>query len=386
MSQQVELRASQIVKNTTNLTLRDVDVKSTQYEKLKKSIGEPKYKEITKPDGSVEKVKVAEHGLLNPISVRPVPGEPGKYALIDGGHRHAAWQELFGDSLPIPALVKDYNEVQTMEAQIEGNFHVKKTRPAEYTRQIKRLLTMYPNRSIEEQASRLHMDSATLRQWFGLLKLKGTKFETRPDPDNPGETIEVSAIQLAVDTGELPLSAAFVISTAGDADENHDAFWAAKQDEFFAAALQAKSTPQGTAKFCMDATQTIKDIKKKFREQKDPNSVEFATPPVMRKLGELKIELTRQREANEADGGNEELVKQVTELKQSYPEAVSAIRRAGYLGGIEYCLQQDPETLAARKKKHDEDAAARKEAQEEKKAGPKAAALARSAGMFGRRI
>lgn len=382
----IEVKASQIVKNSTNLTLREVDRTSKEFDQLKRSIGTPKIREVTHPDGKLERVQVAPHGMLNPISIRPLPGEPGKYALVDGGHRHAVWSELFGDALPIPAYVVDLNEVQTMEAQIEANFHVKKTRPAEYTRQIKRLLETYPLRSIEEQADRLHMDPATLRQWFGLLNLKGTKFVTKKN--NDGEEVEISAIAEAVDDGELPLSAAFVISTARDSVPEHQEFWNKKQDELFEAALAASKSrqPQAVAKFCMEATAAIKEIKKAFREQKNPNDVEVQTPPVSRKLGEMKIELSRQGEAVLTDRSNEDLQKQIADLAKAYPEALSAVRREGYFHGVQFALQVDEQTLVERKRQKEEQMQHAKEAREEKKAGSKATAIARSTGMFGKRL
>lgn len=379
----IELRASQIVKNATTLTLREVVTTDNNFALLKKSIGTPKIREVALPGGGMQRDQVSPHGMLNPISVRPL-GEPGRYALIDGGHRLAAWTELFGDSLPIPAFVVDLNDVQTMEAQIEGNFHVKKTKPAEYVRQIKRLLEAYPLRSIEEQAARLHMEPATLRQWFGLMKLTGTEFVEKTDAD--GQPVQRSKIQDAVDTGELPLSAAFVISTANDADPTHQQFWAEKQTEFFHEALARKETPQGVAKFCMESTAAIKEIKKAFREKRDPNAATIETPPVVRKLGELKVELARQSEAVLSNEGNDTLRKQVEELAAAYPDALKAVRQEGYLAGVQYCLQVDPETIAERRRQKEEAIQKRKESQDDKKAGSKATSIARSAGMFGRKL
>lgn len=385
--QLINIKASQIVKNATTLTLREVDTKSKEYEQIKRSIGEPRVRETTLPDGTVKREVVCPHGLLNPISVRPLPGEPGKYALVDGGHRHAAWTELFGDALPIPAQVIDLNEIQTMEAQIEGNFHVKKTRPAEYVKQIKRLMETYPLRTIEEQAERLHMDPATLRQWFGLLNLAGTRW--REEKDDQGEVISrKSEIAIATDEGRLPLSAAFVISTASSKREDEKDFWNKKQDELFDAALAASDSrqPQAIARFCMEATATIREIKKKLKEGKSAENVQVETQPVSRRLGEMKIELQRQTEVILANKADKQLQASIAELAQAYPDALRAVRQDGYFDGIRYALQVDDETVAQRKKEKEEQLAAKKEKQDEKKAGSKAAALSRSAGMFGRRL
>ena len=379
----IELRVSQIKKNSKDLTLRDVVLTEKAFELLKQSIGSPKIREVTLPDGSIRREQVSPHGLLNPVCVRPL-AVPGEYALVDGGHRVAAWHELFGDSLPIPAFVVDLNDIQTMEAQIEGNFHVKKTKPAEYVRQIKKLLGAYPLRSIEEQAERLHMEPATLKQWFGLLKLTGTEYVTRKDSD--GNDVQRSRIQEAVDSNELPLSAAFVISGCHDADQDHKDFWAAKQTEFFHEALARKDTPQGVMKFCMETLAAIKEIKKKFREGKDPNSVQIETPPVIRKMGELKVELSRQGETVLANAADDTLQKSIEELAKAYSKELTAVRQEGYLAGVQYCLQIDAETIAERRRQKEEAIAARKEAQEDKKAGTKVASIARSAGMFCRKL
>lgn len=382
----IEVRASQIVKNATNVTLREVDTKSLEYKQIKESIGAPKVSETHDTQGNVVRRQTSPHGMLNPISIRPCPGQPGEYALVDGAHRHTAWQELFGDSLPIPAYLIDLNDLQTMEAQIEGNFHVKKTKPAEYVKQIKRLLQANPMRTISEQAARLHMEPATLTQWFGLLKLKGTRFVERPDPENPGQTKQVSIMHVAVDDGSLPLSAAFVISTASSSVDEQQDFWNKKQDELFDAAIVAKTTPQGVQKFCADATVVIKEQKKALKEKRDPNAIEVIAPPVPRKLGEMKIELGRQQEAVLTDQENEDIQKQIEELAKTYPDAVQAISRQAYLNGIEFALQVDTETIAERKRQKEEQLKARKEAQDEKKGGDKATAISRSSGMFGRRL
>lgn len=380
--QLIELRCSQILKNATTQALRDPVTTSTDFAKLKESIRQPRFVEQQDPTtGNIIRKQVAPHGLLNPISVRPIPGNSAQFALIDGGHRYAAWLELFGDAVPIPAYCINMTDVQAMEAQIEGNFHVKKTKPAEYSRQILRLLTAFPLRTIEDQADRLHMDAATLKQWLGLTNLTGLKYIEKENGQ------KVSAIQEAVDNGGLKLSAAFVISTAHDGVPTRKQFWAEKQQEYFEAALAAQDTPQGVARFCAETTQAIKELKKILKAGGDPALAPSDTPvPVSRKISEMKVEVARTAELVAANRANADLQKQITELASTYPEACAAINSMGYLGGLEFAVQIDSETVERKKQEKAQALAARKEASEERKAGTKATTVARSTGMFGRRL
>ena len=50
---------------------------------------------VIENEGMIELTEsIAEHGILNPLLVRPLEGEDGKYEIISGHRRYAAAQKL----------------------------------------------------------------------------------------------------------------------------------------------------------------------------------------------------------------------------------------------------------------------------------------------------
>ncbi len=126
----------------------------------------------------VESIKA--RGILNPISVREVPiqadgtkpvSAEGEtiYALVDGLHRYSA--AIAAGLTTIPVNILNLDEAQTYEAQIIANVHKKETRPAEYAKQIQRIMGLYPTRTISEQAAQLGKQPSWLKQILGLGQL-----------------------------------------------------------------------------------------------------------------------------------------------------------------------------------------------------------------------
>jgi ParB/RepB/Spo0J family partition protein len=132
---------------------------------------------------------IADWGILNPILVRPSGRFPGKYDVADGFYRVTAAREA--GRTPLPCLVKDLTDDDLLAIQIQANALRPETTPAEYARQVKKIIEAHPGVGLPEISSRiLHKNPQWVRETLGLLNLR-------------------KDYQLAVDRGEVPLGSAY---------------------------------------------------------------------------------------------------------------------------------------------------------------------------------
>ena len=349
----------QIVRNDTSITLRGVDKDSVAFQHLVQSIKAPRVDETGRT--------TCDHGLILPIAVRPIEGRPGKYALIDGLQRFTAWQEAFGTSKPIPVVIQEATDDQVLEMQVEANALKTDTKIADYANQILRILDHHPERSLAEQAERLHVEEAWLKSVLSLTKLP-------------------VAIKEAVNEKKIPVSVGYVLArfTEGGVNKNPERkdFWEEKQSEWLDHYYKVKDEAQGLQRWMGDCATALKQIKKDLKDNKDPSQAGQDVAPsfTMRKKTELEIELTRVSDDLDSNPFNFDAFS--SSANDPTKKALNFAFQKGYLACLQYVGQVDPDTLSARKAAMDAKQAERKEVQEQKKAGKKSETLARSKGLF----
>lgn len=120
--------------------------------------------------GLIESMRI--NGFMGSIVVRVRKDEDTGaeyYELCDGLHRFSAAKEA-GLSV-IGVDIKELDDDQILEAQIMGNFHKIETKPVEYSKALKRILTRNPLMTEPELASRLGVGSTFIRQRLSLNKI-----------------------------------------------------------------------------------------------------------------------------------------------------------------------------------------------------------------------
>ena len=135
---------------------------------------------------------VAVYGFTSSISVRQSIEWPGRFEIIEGVHRFSVAKDL---RLPeMPCIIKnDISDDQLLILQIQGNAQTVPTKPVEYARQIKQLLTRKPGMEINELAVTLKKSPKWISTLLGLLKLP-------------------ESLQKIVDRGDMPLISGYMLS------------------------------------------------------------------------------------------------------------------------------------------------------------------------------
>jgi len=134
---------------------------------------------------------IEAEGFWNSIAVRPAKDE-GNYEIIDGLYRHTCARELGLKS--IPCIIKyDVSDDAVLAAQIQANAIRPETKPAEFARQMKRILTRQPKMTFDELAHLIHKSPSWVRKTLGLLRL-------------------VRQSRKMVDRGEIPIQSAYALA------------------------------------------------------------------------------------------------------------------------------------------------------------------------------
>ena len=346
----IEIYPDMIDRNADELTLREVEKESKRFLNLVNS--------IRAPQGD------NDHGLINPIAVRPVVGMAGRYALVDGFHRWTAWKEAFGNSKPIPAHVLNLTDAQVLMTQIIGNVHTKPTAPAENARQVRKILEYNPIMTVEDLANQLNVEPSTITSWMKLTNL----------PQD---------FQDEIDGGDMPISVGYVLAKFNPPQKGSEQVksdYRSKQKEWYDRfkSITAASSwgDQAAQQFCTDCSAAAKRFKTDLKTG-TRGTGEVVVDPVLRKAGEIKIEYNRVL-TSFSSISEPPAVSDVDEVAGEY------IHTAGYLEGLKWCLKVDDTTLNNRKTELETAANARQEKAEARKAGQKSESIARAAGnMFG---
>jgi len=134
---------------------------------------------------------IAAEGFWNSISVRPAKDD-GKYELIDGLYRYTCARDLGLESMP--CIIKhNVSDDAMLAAQIQANAIRPETKPVEFARQMKRILTSRPEMTFDDLAHLIHKSPSWVRQTLGLLRL-------------------VREARKVVDRSEIPVRSAYILA------------------------------------------------------------------------------------------------------------------------------------------------------------------------------
>lgn len=111
---------------------------------------------------------IREVGVLQPVVVRPLAGQPDKYELIMGERRLRATKELGLDS--IPAVVKDTADEDMLRDALLENLHRSQLNPLEEASAYQQLLADF-GITQEELATRIGRSRPQITNTLRLLKL-----------------------------------------------------------------------------------------------------------------------------------------------------------------------------------------------------------------------
>ncbi len=226
---------SQIRENKT--ALRPVDRTGTDYKELLES--------------------VKRSGVLNTICVRECKDtETGTmyYGLIDGLHRFTAAKDAGLDKIDVKIV--QASDFDVLEKQFILNIHHVVTQPAEYSKQLARMLSMNQALTVDELANRLGKSTSFVYERLSLTELK-------------------DSISKLVDQQKIPLVNAFSLAKLPQ-DE---------QDAFVDRAMM-----QAPLEFCPQVSNRIKQLKEAKRKGKDAGAEVFKPNPHLRKVEEIKRE------------------------------------------------------------------------------------------------
>jgi ParB family chromosome partitioning protein len=139
---------------------------------------------------------IREVGVLQPIVVRPLSEEPGKYELVMGERRLRATKEVGLDS--IPAIVRDTADVDMLRDALLENLHRAQLNPLEEASAYQQLLSDF-GITQEELATRIGRSRPQITNTLRLLKLP-------------------ESVQLRVASGVLSAGHARAVLSVGDLD------------------------------------------------------------------------------------------------------------------------------------------------------------------------
>ena len=192
----------------------------------------------------VESIKTM--GILNPILVREVIDEKTKaksYSLVDGLQRFTAAKDA--GLKEIPAHIKSITDAQVLQAQIIGNVHRIEMKPAQYTKQIIRILALDSLMTITDLAKHLAKSTTWINKRLSLARL---------DPK----------IQDLVDNDKISLSNAYALATIPIEEQGN---------------YVDRAMTEGSTEFMSAMNDRAKEIKDAKRTGKDAGPKKFA--PVM---------------------------------------------------------------------------------------------------------
>ena len=139
---------------------------------------------------------IREVGVLQPIVVRPLPDEAGKYELVMGERRLRATKEIGLET--IPAVIRETADVDMLRDALLENLHRAQLNPLEEASAYQQLLADFEITQ-EELAARIGRSRPQITNTLRLLKL--------PEP-----------VQLRVAAGVLSAGHARAILSVGDLD------------------------------------------------------------------------------------------------------------------------------------------------------------------------
>lgn len=290
----MQIKLSQVRPNP--VALRGVDREGEQYQNLRRSI--------------------ESKGLLNPINVREKTDKDTDetyYEICDGLHRYSSCVDLGIEDIEVHVV--SLSDAETLEAQISANLCRVDTKPAEYSKQLHRMMMMNPTMTVSDVAEKVSQSPQWVSQRLNLLKLE-------------------DKVQELVDDGKINVSNAFTLSKLPKEE----------QGTFVDSAMTMPP-----AEFAPTVNKRVKELKEAARKGREANPVEWTPTPFMRKVKEFKDELE-----HGAQG-------------PSVVAAVDATTAAeGFAAGIAWALHLDPAGVEEQKAKYEAREAAKAEAKKER--------------------
>jgi len=197
---------------------------------------------------------IEEHGVLQPVIVRPDPAGGDMFMLVDGDHRFTACQEVGIDEIPV-RIMRYANDVDSYKTQIVANLHQIQTKPVEFAKGIRRILGNEPLLTVKDIAKSFGKSTTWVNNRLKLVDMH-------------------EAVQKLIDEGKITATNAIYLAQIDKADQIN---WIDK----------AMTMPQGEFKDEVDAV--VKAARKAAREGRDPNAKkEFVPQARLRKTAELR--------------------------------------------------------------------------------------------------
>ena len=97
-------------------------------------------------------LSIKEHGILEPLLVRPRPG--GEYELVAGERRYRAAQKL--GIAEVPVVIRKLTDEEALALSLIENLHREDLNPVEETEGILQLLSLKLNMAVEETISLIY--------------------------------------------------------------------------------------------------------------------------------------------------------------------------------------------------------------------------------------
>jgi ParB/RepB/Spo0J family partition protein len=217
--------------------LRQAQTQSEKFEEVKRSI--------------------QKYGILENLTVRPSKTAEGMYTLIDGLQRLTIAKMLGLEEVPV--YIMDVSEADALLLQIQTNLQSIDTKPAEYGKQLVRILRHEPDLTASKLAERLCKSPEWVNTRLGLAKLH-------------------TDIQKLVDDGTIVLANARMLSGLSPEDQ---ANWV------------GRAVNETSDVFVPAISEFIKDSKKAAREGKAGVEEKFVPTARQRTKNELLVEIEK---------------------------------------------------------------------------------------------
>jgi ParB/RepB/Spo0J family partition protein len=256
---------------------------------------------------------VKENGVFQTITVRECVDEASQqtyYGLVDGLQRFTAAKDAGLDALDVKVIKAD--DFNVLKTQLILNVQRIETKPAEYSKQLSRMLNMNPTLTMNELAGMLGKSTTFIYERLSLLKL-----------DNK--------IAKLVDEGKINLPNAYALAKLPPEEQP---------------AFVDRAMTQPPQEFIPQTTIRVKELKEAARKGQAAAPAEFVAQPRQRKLAELKEEYANP-----------------TVVKELVQKTGAKTAEDGFMLGVKWALHMDPISVAQDKAK---DEARKKEAEEAK--------------------
>ena len=135
---------------------------------------------------------IREHGLLQPIRVRPTPGS--LYQIIAGHRRFEAHRRLGAKT--IQAVIAPESDEQTAVQNLVENLQREDLRPIEVAQGVRELVSAY-DMTIEQMSRALSKSASQVRTWIRLARLPDSVLEKLQSGESGTQQVRGVAPRLA---------------------------------------------------------------------------------------------------------------------------------------------------------------------------------------------